>query len=341
MSSDSLPEITRETLLKMYETMVTIRVFEERGIMEMSQRAISGSVHSSAGQEAVPTGICTHLTDQDYIASTHRGHGHCIAKGVEPKLMMAELFGRVTGTNGGKGGSMHIADMSKGMLGTNGVVAASVPLAVGAALTISTKGLDNVAVAFFGDGGANQGVLHESMNLASVWKLPVIFVCENNQYAESTPVEYALSVKNVADRGAGYSMPGVIVDGMDVFAVYDAAGQAVGRARSGQGPTLLECKTYRYYGHTVRDNPHSYRTEAEEQEWRARDPLDHFRKVVTEGGRLEGQELDGIYNRIEQLIEEAIQFADQSDHPPVDEIYQDVYVDYPLEALKRGASMGI
>ena len=176
-------DLTRETLLKLYETMVTIRNFEELGIYEMGQRALSGSVHSSAGQEAVPTGICAHLENTDYIASTHRGHGHCIAKGVDPTLMMAELFGRSGGTNKGKGGSMHIADMSKGMLGTNGIVAGSVPLAVGAALTSSLRGTRQVAVAFFGDGGANQGVLHECMNLASVWKLPLIFACENNHYA--------------------------------------------------------------------------------------------------------------------------------------------------------------
>ena len=197
------------------------------------------------------------------MASTHRGHGHCIAKGVDPKLMMAELFGRATGTNKGKGGSMHIADMSRGMLGTNGVVAASVPLAVGAALTSSIKGTGQVAVAFFGDGGANQGVLHESMNLASIWSLPVVFVCENNQYAESTPVEYALSVENEADRAAAYGMPGETVDGMDVFAVYEATGRAVERARSGQGPSLLEFKTYRWNGHSLPDNPRRYRSGGE------------------------------------------------------------------------------
>ena len=257
-------DLDRDTLLKIYTTMTTIRNFEERGIPETGQRRMSSSIHSSAGQEAVPTGVCAHLTNEDYIGSTHRGHGHCIAKGVDPKLMMAELFGRVTGPNKGKGGSMHIADMSKGMLGTNGVWAASVPLAVGAALTSKLKNLGRVAVAFFGDGGANQGVLHESMNLASVWKLPVIFCCENNGYAESTPVEYGLSVANVSDRAPGYNMPGIHVDGMDVFAVYDAAGEAIARARAGEGPSLLECRTYRFYGHTVFDNPRSYRTEEEE-----------------------------------------------------------------------------
>ncbi len=331
----------QQTLISLYRTMVTIRNFEEIGIYEMGQRRLSGSVHSSAGQEAVPTGICAHLTDSDSIASTHRGHGHCIAKGVEPKLMMAELFGRATGTNKGKGGSMHIADMTKGMLGTNGVVAASVPLAVGAALTSSIKGTGQVSVAFFGDGGANQGVLHESMNLASVWKLPVLFVCENNQYAESTPVEYALSAENVADRGAGYNMPGVLVDGMDVFAVHEAAATAVQRARSGQGPTLLECKTYRYYGHTVFDNPRTYRTEEEETYWRGRDPIQLFRTRTLEEGLLQASVLDAIDTEIEQLIRDAITFADESPLPPEGDVYTDVYVEYPLDGLRRGASMTI
>ena len=334
-------DLSRETLLKLYTTMATIRNFEERGIPETGQRAMSASVHSSAGQEAVPTGICAHLSDEDYIGSTHRGHGHCIAKGVDPKTMMAELFGRATGNNKGKGGSMHIADMSKGMLGTNGVVAASVPLAVGAGLTSKLKNLGRVAVAFFGDGGANQGVLHESMNLASVWKLPVIFCCENNGYAESTPVEYALSTANVSDRAAGYNMPGINVDGMDVFAVYDAAGQAVARARAGEGPSLLECRTYRFYGHTVFDNPLSYRTKEEEDHWRARDPLKLFREAVLPLGDITLEELDQIDAEAAQLMEDAIKFADESPLPDPLEIYDDVYVSYPAELLKRGTNMAI
>ncbi len=334
-------DVDRDTLIKLYTTMVTIRNFEERGVPETGQRRMSASVHSSAGQEAVPTGVCAHLSDDDYIGSTHRGHGHCIAKGVEPKLMMAELFGRSTGPNKGKGGSMHIADMSKGMLGTNGIVAASVPLAVGAALTSKLKGLGRVAVAFFGDGGANQGVLHECMNLASVWKLPVIFCCENNQYAESTPVEYALSVTHVADRAAGYNMPGFHVDGMDVFAVYDAAGQAVARARAGEGPTLLECLTYRYYGHTVFDNPLSYRTKEEEAYWRSRDPIKLFRETVVPQGEITEEELDRIDRETESLMEEAVKFADESPLPESIELYDDVYVNYPVEQLKRGANMEV
>ena len=334
-------ELDRTTMLKLYRTMATIRHFEERGIPETGQRGMSASVHSSAGQEAVPTGICANLTDDDYIGSTHRGHGHCIAKGVEPKQMMAELFGRSTGNNKGKGGSMHIADMSKGMLGTNGIVAGSVPLAVGAALTSKLRKLGRVAVAFFGDGGANQGVLHECMNLASVWKLPVIFCCENNGYAESTPVEYALSVSNVADRAPGYNMPGFHVDGMDVFAVYDAANQAVARARAGDGPTLLECRTYRYYGHTVFDNPLSYRTKEEEEYWRGRDPLKLFRETVIPQGEIAVEELDQIETEIAALMEEAVKFADESPLPEPLELYEDVYVNYPKDMMKRGTNMTI
>ena len=334
-------EIDRDTMLKLYKTMVTIRNFEERGIPEAGQRRMSGSLHSSAGQEAVPTGICANLTNEDYIGSTHRGHGHCIAKGVDPRLMMAELFGRSTGSNKGKGGSMHIADMSKGMLGTNGVVAASVPLAVGAALTSKLKNLGRVAVAFFGDGGANQGVLHESMNLASVWKLPVIFCCENNQYAESTPVEYALSTSHVADRAVGYDMPGIHVDGMDVFAVYDAAEQAVARARAGQGPSLIECLTYRYYGHTVFDNPLTYRSKEEEEHWRSRDPIKLFREAVLPQGEITAEELDQLDQEAVDLMEEAIKFADESPLPEASELYDDVYVNYPVEQLKRGTNMAV
>ena len=334
-------DLSRETLVKLYTTMTTIRNFEERGIPETGQRAMSGSVHSSAGQEAVPTGVCAHLSDEDYIGSTHRGHGHCIAKGVDPKRMMAELFGRSTGTNKGKGGSMHIADMSKGMLGTNGVVGASIPLAVGAGLTSKLKDLKRVAVAFFGDGAANQGVLHESMNLASVWKLPVIFCCENNGYAQSTPVEYALSTANVSDRAAGYDMPGITVDGMDVFAVYDAAGQAVERARNGEGPTLLECRTYRFYGHTVFDNPLTYRTKEEEDHWRARDPLKLFRENVLPLGDITLEELDQIDQEAADIMEEAIKLADAGPIPETDKIYEDVYVSYPTELLKRGTNMEV
>ncbi|MDW8119116.1 MAG: thiamine pyrophosphate-dependent dehydrogenase E1 component subunit alpha [Chloroflexota bacterium] len=334
-------EITKERLLWMYRTMCTIREFEERAMAEVSARRTFGGMHSSAGQEAVPTGICAHLGPRDAIASTHRGHGHCIAKGVDPRLMMAELFGRSTGTNKGKGGSMHIADMGKGMLGANGVVGASVPLAVGAALAARLRGEDRVAVAFFGDGAANQGVIHESMNLAAIWRLPVIFVCENNLYAESTPVEYSSAVPDLARRAAAYNMPGVIVDGMDVLDVYDKAGVAIGRARAGQGPTFLECKTYRFYGHFSGDNPRTYRTEEEERAYRARDPIPTFRRRLLEEKVCTPEELDSIQKQVVDLIEEAVRFADQSPLPPPEEVLTDVYVTIPRDWLVRGTGLTI
>ena len=332
-------EITREALMKMFETMVTIRQFELRAFAEVGQRSLRGAIHLSVGQEAVPTGICAHLTDDDYLASTHRGHGHCIAKGVDVQGMMAEILQKATGTNKGKGGSMHIADMSKGMLGANGVVGSSVPLAVGAALAAKRRGTDQVAIAFFGDGGANQGVVHESMNLASIWKLPVIFACENNQYAESTPVEYSVPIPDIAERAKGYNMPGVVVDGMDAFAVYDAAGAAIGRARAGLGPTLLECKTYRYYGHAAFDNPKSYRSTEEEDSWKARDAIMKFRERVLEEGTLKLSELDETEARVTEMMDDAVRFADESPAPDLSELLTDVYVDPPKGSLGRSSHL--
>jgi len=332
-------EITREALLKMFETMVTIRQFELRAFAEVGQRSLRGALHLSVGQEAVPTGICAHLTDDDYLASTHRGHGHCIAKGVDVQGMMAEILQKSTGTNKGKGGSMHIADMSKGMLGANGVVGSSVPLAVGAALAAKRRGTDQVAIAFFGDGAVNQGVVHESMNLAAIWKLPVIFACENNQYAESTPVEYATPIADIAERAKGYNMPGVVVDGMDAFAVYDAAGAAIGRARAGLGPTLLECKTYRYYGHAAFDNPKSYRSTEEEEEWKARDAIMKFRERVLEEGTLSQAELDETEAKVAEQMDDAVRFSDESPAPDLSELLTDVYVDSPKGSLGRSAHL--
>lgn len=321
-------DITPEQLRWMYETMYRIRRFEET-MLEQSLRGNSmGVSHTSDGQEAGPVGICAHLTEKDWVSSTHRGHGHCIAKGVDTKAMMAEVFGRITGTCKGKSGSMHIADFSKGMLGANGIVGAGIPLAVGAALSHQYQGTDGVGVTFFGDGASNQGVLHESMNLASIWKLPALFVCENNHYAESTPVEYAVSAPDVADRAAGYSMPGVVVDGMDVFAVYEAAGEAVARARRGEGPTFLELKTYRYHGHFHADDPHTYRTQEEEDQWHARDALKTFEQRVTAQDLMAEDELAAIRDAIEKEMVEAVEFASSSPITPLEVMYEDVYVSY-------------
>src|SRR3989441_3069719 len=241
--------LDKPLLLKMYEQMLTIREFEERAAKEFASGKVPGFVHLYAGEEAVAVGVCTHLTDDDFITSHHRGHGHCIAKGVNVQAMVAELLGREAGACRGKGGSMHIADVHKGMLGANGIVGGGFPLATGAALTAKFNGRGQVAVCFFGDGASNQGTFHESLNLASIWKLPVIFVAENNGYAESTPVTYHMSCRDIAERAVSYDMPGVAVDGLNVLGVYEAIGEAVARARRGEGPSLIECKTYRYYGH--------------------------------------------------------------------------------------------
>ena len=313
-----------------YETLNRIRFFEEAMLEQTYKGNSMGVTHPSDGQEAVPTGICAHLTEKDWIGSTHRGHGHCIAKGLETKTMMAEIMGKFTGNCKGKGGSMHIADFSKGMLGANAIVGASIPLAVGAALTAKYQGKekDSIGVAFFGDGASSQGVLHESMNLASIWKLPVIFACENNQYAEATPAWYAVSIDDIADRAASYNIPGIIVDGMDVFAVYDAAEQAVKRAREGKGPTFLELKTYRYHGHFHADQPEKYRTSEEENSWKKRDCIINFEKRVIKQKLFSRKRLDAIKKKIQKEIEDAVEFGLTSPLPPEETLYEDVYVNY-------------
>ena len=328
-------DISKEKLVWLYETMYRIRRFEETMLEQTFKGNAMGVTHSSDGQEAGPTGVCAHLTEKDWIGSTHRGHGHCIAKELDTKKMMAEIMGRATGHCKGKGGSMHIADFSKGMLGANAIVGASIPLAVGAALTAKYKGLEkeSIGVAFFGDGATSQGILHESMNLATVWKLPVIFVCENNHYAEATPVEYAVSIPDIADRASSYSMPGVVVDGMDVFAVYDAAGEAVKRARNGDGPTLLELKTYRYHGHFHADVPENYRTKEEESDWKDRDSIETFQDRVIKANQLTDKELKEIRDNIDNEMIEAVDFALNSPMPDIDELYKDVYVNYPNSVL--------
>jgi len=322
-------ELDRATLLKLYRGMVLIRTFEDRFSRENQAGKPIGGGHSSAGQEAVPVGVCAALNDDDYVASTHRGHGHCIAKGVDVRPMMAELYGRITGSCRGKGGSMHIADFSKGMLGANGVVGGNMPLATGAALSARMRRTDQVSVCFFGDGASNQGTFHESANLASIWKLPVLFVCENNGYAESTPSEYAVSVKDVALRAAGYGMPGVVVDGQDVFAVYEAAAAAVARARAGEGPSLIEAKTYRYGGHFLADDPHRYRTVEEEEYYRARDCIKRFRENTLAAEWLRAGDLDSVDAECLALLDEAVTFAEASPVPDLAELTTDVYVKYP------------
>ncbi len=322
------PEPTREKCLWMFRTMVLIRRFEEQAKREQDSGRIR-STHSAIGQEAVPTGLCANLRDDDYLLGNHRSHHHGIAKGLDPREMMAELLGKVTGTNRCKGGSMHIADSAKGMLGANGVVGSNIPVATGCALAAKVQGRDNVSVVFFGDGGSSQGSLHEAMNLASIWDLPVIFVCENNRYADSTPFEYSVAGGSVANRAAGYAMPGVTVDGQDALAMFEVSAAAIARARRGEGPTLIEAQTYRYLGHGGHDNPLLYRTEKEQDYYKDRDCIERMRAHITGTGYGSDEDLDLLAADAKEQVEEATRFAIESPYPTADDLLRDVYVSYP------------
>ncbi|PRX44572.1 pyruvate dehydrogenase E1 component alpha subunit [Prauserella shujinwangii] len=320
-------ELDENALLEAYRTMRTIRAFEERLHDEFATGEIPGFVHLYAGEEASATGVCAHLDGRDSIASTHRGHGHCIAKGVDVKAMMAEIYGKKTGSCHGKGGSMHIADLSKGMLGANGIVGGGPPLICGTALAAKQRGTGGVGVAFFGDGASNQGTTLESLNLASVWNLPAIFVAENNGYAEATSSSWSVAADNIADRAAGFGMPGVIVDGFDFFAVHEAAGEAVQRAREGGGPTLIEVKFTRYFGHFEGDQQ-TYRAK-EVAEARAKlDCLKRFRARVTETGQVDAARLDAIDTQVADLIDAAVEEAKAAPKPTAADLETDVYVSY-------------
>jgi pyruvate dehydrogenase E1 component alpha subunit len=297
--------------------------------VEFATGEIPGFVHLYAGEEASAAGVMAHLSASDCIASNHRGHGHCIAKGVDVYGMMAEIYGKKTGVCQGKGGSMHIADIEKGMLGANGIVGAGAPLVVGAALAAKLKGTDNVAVAFFGDGGSNEGAVFESMNMASVWNLPCIFVAENNGYAEATASNWSVACDHIADRAAGFGMPGVTVDGFDFFAVYEAAAAAIARARAGEGPSLIEVKLTRYYGHFEGD-AQTYRAPDEVKNFRERsDCLMQFRERSTRSGLVQASQLDLIDSEVEQLIENAVRKAKEDPKPTAADLLTDVYVSYP------------
>lgn len=319
--------IDKNKMVAMYTKMLTIRRFEERMLEQQAAGALPGGVHTYIGEEAVAVGICAHLRSDDYITSTHRGHGHIIAKGGEAKLMMAELFGKKTGYCKGKGGSMHIADFSIGILGANGIVGGGLPIATGAGLAAKLRGSDQVAVCFFGDGAASQGTFHEAVNLAAVWKLPVVYVCENNKYAVTTPAAKVISVEDVADRGAAYGIPGVAVDGQDVMAVYEVAEAAVKRAREGGGPSLLECKTYRFMGHMGGADPvgDGYRRQAELEEWQRRDPISSFAASLQERDLLTSEEATGIDAKIKAELDQAVAFAEQSPLPAPEEALEDLF----------------
>ena len=320
-------EINRESIIWMYEKMLTIRRFEEQARREADAGKLRG-IHSSIGQEAVPTGVCAQLRDEDFVLGTHRSHHHCIAKGVGLNEMMAELLGKSTGTGKGKGGTMHIADINKGMLGANGIVGSNIPVATGVALTAKVKGTDNVSVVFFGDGASSQGALHESMNLASIWDLPVIFVCENNRYAESTPFEYSVAGGSVSNRADGYAIPGVTVDGQSVLDVFEVAKEAIGRARAGEGPTLIEAQTYRYLGHAGHDDPLTYRSEEEQKYYMDRDCILTFKNYILDSSIANEEELAKIEVDCETAVANSVEFADNSPFPDPDALTEDVYTFY-------------
>ena len=318
-------EISKETLLGMYRKMLTIRRFEERASELYAAGRMPGFVHLYVGEEAVATGVCASLSDKDFITSTHRGHGHVIAKGGKTDLMMAELYGKVTGYCKGKGGSMHIADVDLGILGANGIVGAGQPISVGAAFACKYKKTDAVAICFFGDGASNRGTFHEAMNMASSFKLPVVFVCENNMYGISNYQKHHMNISDIADRAGAYGVPGVSVDGNDVIAVYEAASEAVARARRGDGPSIVECKTWRHRGHFEGD-PGKYKDPEEQKAWLAKDPIPRIEAKLIELGMATQADIDAMRAKVDEETEAAIKFAEDSPEPGVDELLTDVLV---------------
>jgi pyruvate dehydrogenase E1 component alpha subunit len=305
-------------LLAMYRSMLTIRRFEERCNYLFMQGRIPSTLHLYIGQEAVATGVCANLRRDDYVLTTHRPHGHALAKGVSPRSIMAELFAKSTGCCEGKGGSMHVGDINVGMIPAIAIVGGNIPIAAGLALAAKRLGTDRVAVCFFGDGAANEGAFHEGLNMAAIWSLPVVYVCENNLYAASTPVPTAFKIEDIADRAAAYGMPGVVVDGNDVVAVYEVAGEAIARARRGEGPTLIECKTYRLCGHS-RSDPRTYRSKEEEGTWEAKDPIPTLAARLKALGLATDETLATIEQDVTEVIDDAVAFAEESPLPePVD-----------------------
>jgi len=314
----------KEQFSEMYRKMLEIRLFEEKVFDLYGQNLVPGTIHLYAGEEAVAVGVCSNLNVDDYITSTHRGHGHCIAKGADLRRTMAEILGKKTGYCKGKGGSMHIADFAVGMLGATAVVGAGLPIAVGAGLSAKLRKTSQVVACFFGEGASNQGTFHESINMASVWALPVVFVCENNLYAMGTRQSRIMSVQNVADRASAYGIPGVMVDGNDVLVVYEAARTAVERARAGEGPTLIECKTYRHKGHSRVDSG-KYRPKEEVEEWLGKDPIKRFRQAMLGNGILTQTELEHVEKEVADEVADAVKFALDSPYPEGKEALENVY----------------
>jgi pyruvate dehydrogenase E1 component alpha subunit len=318
--------ISNDVQMDLHRRMVRIRLFEEAAGKLAESARLPGFLHLYVGEEAVAAGVCAALNDDDQITSTHRGHGHLVAKGGDFNRMMAELMGKATGYNKGKGGSMHICDLDLGMLGANGIVGAGSPIAVGAAFADKYRGKGQVAVTFFGDGATNIGAFHEAANMACALKLPIVFACENNEYGEFTPRNKTMAITDIVDRAAGYGMPGVIVDGMDVIAVHEAATEAVARARRGEGPALIEAKTYRFYNHHgIQNLGLKYRPDAEVDEWKARDPIFSFEERLIENGTASAEQIEAVWAQLRADIDTAIAFADESPLPDPSQVLVDVY----------------
>ena len=304
--------------------MLLIREFETKVDDLFTQGKITGTSHLCSGQEATAVGATAALAPGDYVASNHRGHGHFLARGGAAKQIMAELFGKATGYSGGRGGSQHMASFAAGFLGSNGITGGGIPVATGAALSLKLQKRGGLVLCFFGDGAANQGTFHESLNMAAIWRLPIVYLCENNLYAMSTPVGEAFAIKNIADRAAAYGMPGAVVDGNDVLAVKECVAGAAAPARGGQGPSLLECKTYRYSGHSKSDQ-REYRSAGEEEAWHARDPIDSFREKLMADGALSADRDEELRHAVCAEVEEAIEFAEQSPDPGTQGLEQSIF----------------
>ncbi|MDQ7111806.1 thiamine pyrophosphate-dependent dehydrogenase E1 component subunit alpha [Staphylococcus simulans] len=314
--------MNKEEARWIYKTMNEIREFEDKVHEIFGKGEIPGFVHLYVGEEGVATGVMALLEDDDYITSTHRGHGHAIAKGCDLNGMMAEIMGKRDGLGHGKGGSMHVAEIDKGMLGANGIVSGGFGLATGAGISLRNQGKNNVAVCFFGDGAANEGNFHEGLNFASILNLPVIFVCENNQFGEGTTHKYASASETIAERASAYNMPGVYVDGMNVVEVYDAAKEAIERAKNGEGPTLIECDTYRKYGHFEGDEQ---KVKSKEERNADRNPTEEFRKYAIENDLLTEDEANEIETAAKKAVEDAVEFGENSELPDLDSLYKDVF----------------
>jgi pyruvate dehydrogenase E1 component alpha subunit len=316
--------VDKKILIEIYRKMLEIRLFEEKVFELYGQNLVPGTIHLYTGEEAVAAGVCVNLRKDDYVVSTHRGHGHCIAKGASLDRTMAEIMGKGAGYCKGKGGSMHIADFSVGMLGATAVVGAGIPIATGAGLSINLRGTDQVVACFFGDGASNQGTFHEGINMAAIWKLPVLYVCENNLYAMGTRQTEVMVIKDVAKRAEAYGITGVAVDGNDAVAVYQATAEAVERARSRRGPTLIECKTYRHKGHS-RWDPATYRPKMEVDEWLNRDPIRRLKKSLLDNASLSEAEAAEVEKLAADAVENAVKYAVGSPYPSPDEALKDVY----------------